>query len=418
MTENTSTAGEYEESASQPEGPLRGIRVLEFASLAPASFTGMWLSDMGAEIVRVDRADGGGSRAQTGWEPNFLHRGRRSIALDLKKEEGHAIARSLVQEADVVIEGFRPGVMERLKLGPSDCRALNPRVVYARITGWGQDGPLAASPGHDINYIALSGALNSFGLPAGQPVAPGNIVGDFAGGGMVAAFGIVCALMERHVSGEGQVVDAAMIDGSALLMTMRLSLRAAGWKEVRGHSVMTNAYWYDTYETSDGKYMAVGAVESQFYDAFCEVLGLNVAEWSDRFDRSKAAERRDQIAAIFKSRTQAEWEGAFRDSEACVSPVLSLDQAVKHEHNTARQTFVNISGWEQAAPVPRFSRTPARIQRLPVSEGTDSFSVLHGLGYSDKQIDDLVAAEAVRVRRPGEHAGEDGGFLRPKWMQD
>jgi alpha-methylacyl-CoA racemase len=331
-------------------GPLHGIRVLEIASLAPAPFGCMILADLGAEVLRVDRTSGGGLGPPLG-------RGRRSVAVDLKHPDGPAAVLRLVESADVLVEGFRPGVAERIGIGPQPCLARNPRLVYARMTGWGQDGPLAPRAGHDINYIAVAGALEPIGRAGERPVPPLNLVGDFGGGGMLLAVGVLAALVERERSGAGQVVDAAMVDGAALLTTFLHGMRNGGmWSHPRGENLLDGgAPFYDTYETADGRYVAVGAIEPQFYAALLAGLGLAGEELPAQQDRSGWPVLRERFAAVFACRTRDEWASLFADTDACVTPVLAPDEAAAHPHNAARGVFVDGA----PAPAPRFSRTPA-----------------------------------------------------------
>ncbi|MFZ1103902.1 MAG: CaiB/BaiF CoA-transferase family protein, partial [Hyphomicrobiaceae bacterium] len=341
-------------------GPLAGYRIIEMAGIGPAPFAAMLLADMGAEVVRVDRREPA-DLGLPGREVKFdvLHRGRRSIAVDVKAEAGRAVVKRLAAKADAVIEGFRPGVMERLGLGPDVLLALNPRLVLGRMTGFGQDGPLAPAAGHDINYIALAGVLHAIGRKGEAPVPPLNLVGDFGGGGMLLAFGVVCALLEAQRSGKGQVVDAAMVDGSATLMALMFGMLAQGtWKDERGVNVLdTGAPWYDTYQTKDGKWLAVGAIERRFYEAFVERLGIELSELPRQHDRSGWPQLKRRFAETIATKTRDEWERIFAGSDACVAPVLALGEVASHPHNVARGTFVTRDGVLQPAPAPRFSRT-------------------------------------------------------------
>jgi alpha-methylacyl-CoA racemase len=367
-------------------GPLDGIRVIEIASLAPAPFGCMVLSDLGAEVVRVDRLDRAGRQALPPVDP--LARGRASIRLNLKDAEGVAVLLRLVAGADVLVEGFRPGVAERLGFGPDVCLARNPRLVFARMTGWGQDGPLATTAGHDIDYISVAGSLYPIG-PAGQPpVPPLNLLGDYGGGGMLLAVGVLAALLERERSGRGQVVDAAMVDGAALLASFIYGLRAAGaWQDQRASNVLDGAApFYDTYETADGQYVAVGALEPKFYDELLTRLGLESAGLPAQYDRSGWPVLRAWLAQAFAERTQAELVELFEGSDACVAPVLSPGDAPAHPHNAARGTFIEVGGVIQPAPAPRFGRTPAAAPSPPVKPGADTDAVLAGLGLSAAEI--------------------------------
>ena len=369
-------------------GPLAGVRVVEMAGVGPAPFAGMLLSDMGAEVVRVDRkpAKGGGAfDALAG--ASRLDRGRRSIALDLKQPEAVAAALDLIGAADALIEGFRPGVMERLGLGPAACHARNPRLVYGRVTGWGQDGPLAATAGHDIDYVALSGVLHAIGT-ADAPVPPLNLIGDFGGGAMVLAFGVVCALLESRASGRGQVVDAAMTDGAALLMAMTYKLKADGlWRDARQANALDGgAPFYGVYRCADGGWIAVGALEPPFFAAFLAGIGLDPDEFSDRWNPQAWPAMRARLEAAFAQRPRDEWAALFVDSDACVTPVLDLDEAPRHPHNVARRTFIEVDGAPQPAPAPRFSRTPPEPGPAASALGADGEAILRERGFSDERI--------------------------------
>ncbi|HEX5958915.1 MAG TPA: CaiB/BaiF CoA-transferase family protein, partial [Hyphomicrobiaceae bacterium] len=341
-------------------GPLAGYRIIEMAGIGPAPFAAMLLADMGAEVIRVDRR-GAADLGLPGREPRFdvLHRGRRSIAVDVKAEAGRELVKRLAGKADALVEGFRPGVMERLGLGPDALIGANPKLVFGRMTGFGQDGPLAPAAGHDIDYIALAGVLHAIGRKGEAPVPPLNLVGDFGGGGMLLAFGVVCALLEAQRSGKGQVVDAAMIDGSAILMALTYGLYAQGtWQDERGVNVLdTGAPWYDTYQTSDDKWLAVGAIEKRFYEAFVAGLGLDASALPGQHDRAGWPELRRRFAAAIAGKTRDEWERLFAGTDACVAPVLGLGEVAQHPHNAARGTFVTRDGVLQPAPAPRFSRT-------------------------------------------------------------
>jgi alpha-methylacyl-CoA racemase len=367
-------------------GPLRGVRVIEIASLAPAPFGCMVLSDLGADVLRVERLDRVGRQALPSTDP--LARGRRSIRLNLKDAEGVAVLLRLVADADVLVEGFRPGVAERLGFGPEVCLEHNPRLVFARMTGWGQDGPLATAAGHDIDYIAVAGTLHPIGRAGERPVPPLNLLGDFGGGGMLLAVGVLAALLERERSGQGQVVDAAMVDGAALLASFIHGLRAAGaWQDERGSNVLDGgAPFYDTYQTADGEHVAVGALEPKFYDELLVRLGLASAGLPAQYDRSGWPTLRARLAQAFAERTQAELTELFEGSDACVAPVLSMADAPAHPHNAARGTFVSIGGVTQPAPAPRFDRTPCATPVPPAKPGADTDKVLAGLGFSPAEI--------------------------------
>ena len=374
-------------------GPLTGLRILEFEAIGPGPFCNMMLADMGADVLLVDRPED--PRLGFGRERwyDVMMRGRRSVTLDLKSADGVAAALALADRADAVVEGFRPGVMERLGLGPDVLLARNPRLVFGRMTGWGQDGPLAPRAGHDINYIALSGALHAIGRKGGAPVPPLNLVGDFGGGGMLLAFGLVCALLEARTSGRGQVVDAAMVEGAALLTTMFAGMRAAGrWTDVRGDNVLdTGAPWYDTYETRDGGYMAVGAIEPKFYAELLQRLQLAPSELPAQDDRAGWATLRDRLAAAFRAKTRDEWAQVFADSDACVTPVLDFDEAQAHPHARARNGYVRVGDIAQPAPSPRFSRTPGAARRPPPERGAQGREALADWGFSADQIERLRA---------------------------
>ncbi|MEO3861081.1 CaiB/BaiF CoA-transferase family protein [Acrocarpospora sp. B8E8] len=334
-------------------GPLAGIRVLELAGLAPGPFAGMMLADHGAEVLRVDRV----KAVTDAPHPNVMDRGKRSIGLDLKSADGVTAFKRLAASADVVIEVFRPGVAERLGIGPADLHAVNERLIYGRMTGWGQDGPLAATAGHDIDYIAISGALSALGRAGDKPTPPINILGDFAGGGLMLAYGVLLALIERGRTGRGRVIDAAMVDGAALLLAMFYQASQTGFWGARGTNLLdTGAPMYDTYETADGKHLAVGALEPQFW---AEMLGkLGLTDLPDRDDQANWPVIRDRLAAVFATRTRADWEAVFAGSDACVSPVLELAEAPEHPHNRTRGTFIEIAGVTQPAPAPRLLGAP------------------------------------------------------------
>ena len=365
-------------------GPLRGIRVIELAGLGPAPFGCMVLADLGAEVIRVDRPGQPGQGAPV--DP--LQRSRRSVALNLKDRGGIDALLRLADGADVLVEGFRPGVAERLGFGPDVCMQRNPALVYARMTGWGQDGPLAPRSGHDIDYIAVSGALDPIGRPGERPVPPLNLIGDFGGGGMLLAVGVLSALYERTSSGQGQVVDTAMVDGSALLTAFIHGLRASGsWQNGRGGNLLDGgAPFYDTYQTSDGRYVAVGALEPQFYAALLAGLGLDGEDLPGQLDPSGWPVLRARFTEVFGKRTRDEWAGIFAGSDACVAPVLEMGEAPDHPHNSARQVFGPVGGVEQPMPAPRFGRTPSRQPSPPVRPGADTEAVLTSAGLTSDEI--------------------------------
>ncbi len=379
-------------------GPLQGTTVLEIAGIGPGPFCAMLLADMGADVIRVDRAGqvmGGDPESPPA---DVMNRGRRSIGLDLKNPDGVEALLSLVEKADVLMEGFRPGVTERLGIGPDACLARNPKLVYGRMTGWGQEGPYAQAAGHDINYIALAGALDPIGRRGEAPVPPLNLVGDFGGGGMFLAFGMVCALLEAKNSGKGQVVDAAMVDGSAVLTTMFHAFRAMGiWHDERGTNMLdTGAHYYDVYETSDGKYVSIGSIEPQFYAQLLELSGLGKeADLPHQQDREQWPAMKEKVAAIFGTKTRDEWCEIMEHTDVCFAPVLSLEEAPSHPHNVERGTFVERNGVVQPAPAPRFSRTTAEIQRPPAHAGQHTDEVLGQFGFAADRIAELRDAGAI-----------------------
>jgi alpha-methylacyl-CoA racemase len=375
-------------------GPLAGIRVLEFEAIGPGPFAGMLLADLGADVLVVDRpADTDLGLKRERWY-DVMMRGKRSVTLDLKEKNGAQTALQLVSKADALIEGFRPGVMERLGLGPEAALARNPKLVYGRMTGWGQDGPLAARAGHDINYIALAGVLHAFGRRGEAPVPPLNLVGDFGGGGMLLALGIACALLEAGRSGKGQVVDAAMVEGASLLAAMFHGfLKAHQWSEIRGANVLdTGAPWYDVYETRDGKYVSVGAIEAKFYQDLLSRLGLEGRELPGQYERARWPELHDLFRSKFKEKTRTEWCKMFEGSDACFAPVLAFSEAREHPHNKARKAFVEVGKVEQPAPAPRFSRTPGAVRRAPPERGEGGLAALADWGFSDAEVERLRSA--------------------------
>lgn len=373
-------------------GPLAGLRVLELAGIGPGPFAAMLLADLGAEVVRVDRPDGGSVIPP---ELDALRRGRRSVILDLRSPGGRNAVLDLASHADVLIEGYRPGVAERLGVGPDDCWARNPRLVYGRMTGWGQHGPLAHSAGHDISYLAITGALHAIGRRGQPPTVPLNLLGDFGGGSLYLVIGILAAVFEAGRSSQGQVVDAAIVDGAASLTTIIHSLIAAGhWRDERGANLLDGGVpWYDVYQCADGDYLAVGPLEPTFYAEFMHLLGLEADE-SKRTDPAAWPALRERIARAFMHRDRAGWASVFEGTDACVAPVLSLTEAPHHPHNTARNVFIEVDGVTQPAPAPRFSRTPAAVRRGPVPPGTDTREVLTDWGVRD--VDDLLESGAAR----------------------
>jgi len=376
-------------------GPLQGVKIVELAGIGTGPFAGMLLSDMGADIVRVDRA----AQVNPGVfdKPNLepLYRGRRSIGVDLKNPEGVELVLRLVEKADALFEGYRPGVTERLGLGPDDCLARNPKLVYGRMTGWGQDGPMAQAAGHDINYIALAGALAHFGRAGSKPTPPINLVGDFGGGGMFMAFGLVCGILEARASGTGQVLDVAMVDGSAVLMSMMWGLKQIGfWDEAMGSNVLdTGAPFYDTYETADGKFVSLGSLEPQFYAELIQRLGLEGEDLPAQMDRGGWDTLRDRFTALFKTKTRAEWDAILAGSDACYAPVLTMSEATNNEHIKARNTIIERDGVPQPAPAPRFSRTVAEVERSAPWPGQHTDEALGDWG--------LDADEVAKLRETG-----------------
>ena len=371
-------------------GPLQGVKVVEFQGIGPGPFTAMLLSDMGADVIRIDRKGG-----RTPNKTEVTYRGRKAVAFDLKKPEAVEAALKLIDGADALIEGFRPGVMERLGLGPDVCLKRNPKLVYGRMTGWGQTGPLAQAAGHDINYIALTGALHGIGNAGKKPVPPLNLVGDFGGGALYLAFGIVCGLVEAKRSGKGQVVDAAMTDGAASLMSMFYGMNAMGmWRDERGVNLLdSGAHFYDTYETKDGKYVAIGSIEPQFYRELLEKTGITDSAFEMQMNPQGWPALKEKLAAVIKTKTRDEWDAIMLGSDVCYAPVLSLKEAPKHPHNVARETFVEIDGVVQPAPAPRFSRTPPKVQGGVT--GADNDAALSGWGFSRAEIDKLSQAGAI-----------------------
>jgi alpha-methylacyl-CoA racemase len=385
-------------------GPLAGYRIIEMAGIGPAPFAAMLFADMGAEVIRVDRREAA-DLGLPGREPKFdvLHRGRRSVAVDVKAEAGREVVKRLVAKADAVIEGFRPGVMERLGLGPDVLMAMNQKLVFGRMTGFGQDGPLSQAAGHDINYIALAGVLHCIGRKGEAPVPPLNLVGDFGGGGMFLAFGVVCALLEAQKSGQGQVVDAAMVDGSATLMALMYGMFSQGvWKDERGVNVLdTGAPWYNTYQTRDGKWLAVGAIEKRFYEEFVERLGLKLGDLPKQHDRKGWPDLQRTFAETIASKTRTEWERIFEGSDACVAPILSLGEVAEHPHNAARATFSKRDGVLQPAPAPRFSRTVPDMGVPPRQPGADTDSVFADFGFAAAEIESLKTAGVIGAAGTG-----------------
>jgi alpha-methylacyl-CoA racemase len=373
------------------QGPLTGLKIVEFAGIGPGPFCGMLLSDLGADVVRIDRkGQGRGSPA------DITSRGRRSVALDLKKPEAVEACLKLMDGADAVIEGFRPGVMERLGLGPDVALKRNPKLVFGRMTGWGQTGPYAMAAGHDMNYIAITGALHAIGTDE-KPIPPLNLVGDFGGGALYLAFGLLAGVIQARDSGKGQVIDCAMSDGAASLMAMFYGFKAAGgWKEQRRSNLLDGgAHFYDTYQCSDGKWVSIGSIEPQFYALLLEKTGINDPEFQKQHDRSAWDDLRGKLAHVIAQKTQAEWTEIMGGTDVCFAPVLDLDEAPKHPHNVARQTFVEIGGVVQPAPAPRFSATPGAIQGPPPAIGAHDREALSEWGFSESEIGALQGAGAL-----------------------
>ena len=374
-------------------GPLQGFRVVELAGIGPGPFCGMMLSDMGAEVIRVDRVGGAGRRGR-----DVLTRNRRSIAVDLKQPEGVEVVLKLVETADALFEGFRPGVTERLGLGPDDCLARNEKLVYGRMTGWGQEGPIAHAAGHDINYIGLAGALHAIGEPGGKPVPPLNLIGDFGGGGMLLAYGLVCGMLEASRSGKGQVIDAAMVDGAAALMAMFFSQVGRGFNDQRGSNMLDGGtHFYNTYETQDGKYVCVGSIEPQFYAELIEKSGVDAGKLGAQMDAGQWVGSKETLAAVFKTKTRDEWCEIMEGSDVCFAPVLSILEAPDHPHNKERGTFVDVDGVVQPAPAPRFSRTAAAVSHPARIPGEDTHAVLADIGLAAVDISALEERGVVQA---------------------
>jgi alpha-methylacyl-CoA racemase len=375
-------------------GPLSGIKVIEFESIGPAPFAGMLLADMGADVLVIDRPENTDLGLKRERWYDVMMRGKRSLTLDLKRGQSKEAALELIARADALIEGMRPGVMEKLGLGPDKALERNPKLVYGRMTGWGQTGPLAARAGHDINYIALAGVLNAFGRKGEAPLPPLNLVGDFGGGGMLLGFGVACGLIETQRSGKGQVIDAAMVEGASLLAAMFSGFIAANtWSEERGANILdTGAPWYNVYETKDGKHVSIGAIEDRFYKDL--LVKLNAVEFlSLQHDRVSWPEMKSRFVVIFKSKTRDEWVQAFEGSDACFAPVLSWSEAPRHPHNRARSSYISVKRVEQPAPAPRFSRTPAEVLRPPPERGEGGKQALADWG--------LASADVARLKSLG-----------------
>ena len=380
-----------------PMGPLSGKRIIEIAGIGPGPFCAMLLSDLGAEVIRVDRASTVADELPDFPSLDLLNRGRRSIGINLKDPEGVATVLKLIESSDALIEGFRPGVAERLGIGPEDCLTRNPKLIYGRMTGWGQYGSYSSMAGHDINYIALSGVLGMIGRKDEKPVPPVNLIGDFGGGGMILALGVCAALVEVASSGKGQVIDAAMTDGSALLATMVHSFKAMGIWGDRGTNLLdTGAPFYDVFECSDGKFISIGSIEPQFYSELLRITGLDQQENPKQMDRQSWDEMKSKIASAIKSKSREEWENLMEGTDVCFAPVLTIDEAYDHPHNLERNTFIEVAGVKQPAPAPRFSRTPASISSPPPHPGEHTEEILLDSGFTISEIFSLREQNVIR----------------------
>ena len=378
-------------------GPLKGLTIIEISGIGPGPFAGMSLADMGANVIRVERP--GGTDFSNAQEPrlDFLNRGKRCICVNLKQPEGVATVLQLLEKADGLLEGNRPGVMERLGLGPDICLQKNPALVYGRMTGWGQEGPMAQAAGHDLNYVALAGALHPIGRAGEKPAIPLNLVGDFGGGGLMLAYGMVCALLEAKTSGKGQVVDAAMIDGAATLMASTFAASQVGfWREERGTNLLDGgAHFYEVYETSDGKYISLGAIEPQFYAALLETLGEDATYFQNQWDMDNWPAMQEQMSAIIKGKTRDQWDAVFAGVDVCYAPVLAMSEVRHHPHHQARGTFIDDGEYWQPAPAPRFSRTKAELRGPSARLGQHTQDILREFGFSDQDIAEKLASKAV-----------------------
>lgn len=377
-------------------GPLSGFKIIELAGIGPGPFCGMMLADMGAEVIRVERFSAAADSAATA-PKDILARNRRSIAVDLKSPAGIETVMRLIEGADVLFEGFRPGVTERLGLGPDQCLERNERLVYGRMTGWGQDGPMAQAAGHDINYIGLAGALHAMGRAGEKPVPPLNLVGDFGGGGMLLAYGLVCALLEVSKSGKGQVVDAAMIDGTSALMAMFYSMSASGRFHLeRGTNLLDGgAHFYDTYRTKDDEHICIGSIEPQFYALLIEKAGLDAEKFAPQMDESQWPELKAELTNVFLTKTRAQWCELMEGTDVCFAPVLNLEEAAEHPHSKARNSYLQVDGVLQHAPAPRFSRTKAGEVKGARVPGEDSRAVLQEFGFSDAEVGQLEGDQVI-----------------------
>lgn len=377
-------------------GPLSGFKIIELAGIGPGPFCGMMLADMGAEVIRVERFSAAADSAATA-PKDILARNRRSIAVDLKSPAGIETVMRLIEGADALFEGFRPGVTERLGLGPDQCLERNERLVYGRMTGWGQDGPMAQAAGHDINYIGLAGALHAMGRAGEKPVPPLNLVGDFGGGGMLLAYGLVCALLEVSKSGKGQVVDAAMIDGTSALMAMFYSMSASGRFHLeRGTNLLDGgAHFYDTYRTKDDEHICIGSIEPQFYALLIEKAGLDAEKFAPQMDESQWPELKAELTNVFLTKTRAQWCELMEGTDVCFAPVLNLEEAAEHPHSKARNSYLQVDGVLQHAPAPRFSRTKAGEVKGARVPGEDSRAVLQEFGFSDAEVGQLEGDQVI-----------------------
>ena len=380
-------------------GPLKGQTIIEIAGIGPGPFAAMLLADMGANVIRVERPGGSMFTATQNTKLDFLNRNKRCISINLKNPGGVDTVLTLLEQADALLEGNRPGVMERLGLGPDICLTRNPALVYGRMTGWGQEGPMAREVGHDINYIALSGALHPIGRAGEKPAIPLNLVGDFGGGGLMLAYGMVCAMLEAKLSGEGQVVDAAMIDGAAALMASTFAANQVGfWSDERGTNLLdSGSHFYEVYETADGKYISLGSIEPQFYAALLEKLGDDAQHFENQFDMENWPAMKERMTAIIKCKTRDEWDAVFAGADVCYAPVLSMGEVRHHPHHQARGTFVDDGEVWQPAPAPRFSRTPGEIRSSAAEIGEHSLEILREFGFDDKQITAHVNSGAVHT---------------------
>ena len=378
-------------------GPLQGLTIVEIAGIGPGPFAAMLLADMGADVIRVERPGGSMFTAAHNPKLDFLNRNKRCISINLKAPDGVDTVLSLIEKADALLEGNRPGVMERLGLGPDICLTRNPALVYGRMTGWGQEGPMAKEAGHDINYVALSGALHGIGRAGEKPAIPLNLVGDFGGGGLMLAYGMVCALLEAKNSGKGQVVDAAMIDGAATLMASTFAAFQVGfWSDERGTNLLdSGSHFYEVYETADGKYISLGSIEPQFYAALLEKLGDDAEHFENQFDSENWPEMKEKMAQIIKGKTREEWDAVFAGVDVCYAPVLSMEEVRHHPHHQARNTFVDDGETWQPSPAPRFSRTPGTIRNCAAEIGQDTETVLREFGFTEEQISAGLESGAI-----------------------